>query len=58
MSTPPMFTQTMIPVPPLCIYIQALNSDGLTPLGRAVWKGHLNIVEYLINEGKADINGM
>ena len=33
MSTPLMLTQTMFPVPPLCIYIEALNSDGLTPLG-------------------------
>ncbi len=34
----------------------SLSKDGNTPLHFAAEKGHLKIVEYLITEGKADIN--
>lgn len=35
--------------------INALDADQSTPLHCAVWKGHLNMVEFLLTQG-ADVN--
>ena len=43
----------------MCCYFQpgAVNSDGYTPLGRAVKNEELNVVKYLITERNIDPKG-
>lgn len=36
--------------------VNARNNDGWTPLHRAAYSGHLEIVKLLVVEFKADVN--
>ena len=39
------------------IYIGAVTSDGLTPLGVAVREGQLDTIKYLIMDCNVDVSG-
>ncbi len=39
------------------LYIGAVTSDGLTPLGVAVREGHLDTIMYLIMDCNVDVSG-